>query len=183
MTYKFTPTFNAYANVGKGFETPTFAELAYRSGGATGLNFALRAANSLHREIGLKALIGDKGRLNVALFRIDVSDEIVVETNTGGRSTFKNAQGTRREGLELGYAQKLPFGFEAALSYTLMNARFTQPFTTVTGTPAVVVPVLAGSKLPGIAANLGLVRRAQAGQQSFWRTGMAASRQRLSHGG
>ena len=153
LTYKFTPTFNAYANVGKGFETPTFAELAYRSGGATGLNFALRAANSLHREIGLKALIGDKGRLNVALFRIDVSDEIVVETNAGGRSTFKNAQGTRREGLELGYAQKLPLGFEAALSYTLMNARFTQPFTTVTGTPAVVVPVLAGSKLPGIAGN------------------------------
>ena len=153
LTYKFTPTFNAYANVGKGFETPTFAELAYRSGGGTGLNFAMRPANSLHREIGVKALIGDKGRLNVALFRIDVSDEIVVESNAGGRSTFKNVQGTRREGLELGYAQRLPLGFEAALSYTLMNARFTQPFTTVTGTPAVVVPVPAGSKLPGIAGN------------------------------
>ena len=152
-TYKLTPILNLYANVGKGFETPTFAELAYRPAGGTGLNFALRPANSLHREIGLKTVIGDSGRLNVALFRIDVTDEIVVDTNSGGRSTFKNAPGTRREGLELGWAQKFSMGFEAALSYTLLNARFTQPFTTVTGTPAVVVPVFAGSKLPGIAGD------------------------------
>ena len=153
MIYKFTPTFNAYANIGKGFETPTFAELAYRPGGATGLNFTLRPANSLHKEIGVKALVGDNGRVNVSLFRIDVSDEIVVNSNAGGRSDFKNVQGTRREGLEFGYAHKLPRGFETALSYTLLNARFTQPFTTVTGTPSVAVPVLAGSKLPGIAGN------------------------------
>ncbi len=153
LTYKLTPTFNAYANVGKGFETPTFAELAYRSGGATGLNFALRPAHSLHREIGLKTLVGDQGRLNVALFRIDASDEIVVESNAGGRSTFKNVQGTRREGLELSYAQKLPRGFEAALSYTQMNARFMQSYTTVMGAPSVAVAVLAGNKLPGIAGN------------------------------
>ena len=153
VAYKISPTLNVYANVGKGFETPTFAELAYRPGGATGLNFGLRAANSLHREIGLKSLVGDHGRVNVSLFRIDVSDEIVVNSNAGGRSDFKNVQGTRREGLEFGCAQKFTHGFEAALAYTLLNARFMQPFTTVTGTPAVVVPVAAGSKLPGIAAN------------------------------
>jgi iron complex outermembrane receptor protein len=91
--------------------------------------------------------------VNVALFRIDVSDEIVVATNTGGRSTFKNAPGTLREGLELGWTQKFAHGFEAGLSYTHLNARFTQGFTTVTGTPAVAVTVLGGSKLPGIAAD------------------------------
>ncbi len=152
-TYKITPLLNIYANVGKGFETPTFAELAYRPGGATGLNFALAPANSLHKEIGLKTLLGDHGRLNVAIFRIDVTNEIVVNSNAGGRSDFKNAPGTRREGLELGWGQKFPMGFEAAISYTLLNARFTQPFTTVTGTPAVTVNVPAGSKLPGIAGS------------------------------
>ncbi len=95
-TYKITPTLNVYGNIGKGFETPTFAELAYRPGGGTGLNFALQPSNSLHREIGLKTLIGDNGRANVALFRVDVTNEIVVDTNVGGRSTFKNAPGTRR---------------------------------------------------------------------------------------
>ncbi len=152
-TYKITPTLNVYGNIGKGFETPTFAELAYRPGGGTGLNFALQPSNSLHREIGLKTLIGDNGRANVALFRVDVTNEIVVDTNVGGRSTFKNAPGTRREGLELGWGQKFVHGFEAALSYTLLNARFTQGFTTLTGTPSVAVPVRAGSKLPGIAGN------------------------------
>lgn len=147
-TYKITPLLNAYANVGKGFETPTFAELAYRPAGAgTGLNFVLKPSNSLHREIGLKALVGDNGRLNVALFRIDVTDEIVVNSNVGGRSDFKNASGTRREGLELGWAQKFSGGFESTLCYALLNARFTQPFT------AGALTVAAGSKLPGIAGN------------------------------
>jgi iron complex outermembrane receptor protein len=147
VTYKITPLVNVYANVGKGFETPTFAELAYRPGGATGLNFALAPANSLHKEIGLKTLLGDHGRLNVAIFRIDVTNEIVVNSNVGGRSDFKNAPGTRREGLELGWGHKFPLGFEAALSYTLLNARFTQSFTTAG------VNVAADSKLPGIARN------------------------------
>jgi iron complex outermembrane receptor protein len=146
-TYKITPILNAYANVGKGFETPTFAELAYRPSGGTGLNFALQPSDSLHREIGLKWLVGDQGRLNVALFRIDVKNEIVVNNNVGGRSDFKNASDTRREGLELGWAQKFSRGFEAALAYTLLNARFTQPFTAGTTT------VLAGSKLPGTPGN------------------------------
>jgi iron complex outermembrane receptor protein len=146
-TYKITPLLSAYANIGKGFETPTFAELAYRPGGGTGLNFALRPSNSLHREIGLKWLVSDHGRLNVALFRIDVKDEIVVNSNAGGRSDFKNAAGTRREGFELGWAQKFAGGFEAALAYSLLNARFAQSFV------AGATPVAAGSKLPGIAGN------------------------------
>lgn len=153
-TYHITPTFNVYGNIGRGFETPTFAELAYRPGGATGLNFALRPAKSLHREVGIKTLLGDNGRLNLALFRIDVEDEIVVNSNAGGRSDFKNVQGTLRKGLELGWQQKFPLGFEAVISYTRLDATFKQSFTTVTGTPAVPVTVRAGSKLPGIADNI-----------------------------
>ena len=152
--YKITPALNVYANVGRGFETPTFAELAYRPSGATGLNFGLRPANSLHREIGVKALLGDFGRVNAALFHINTTDEIVVNSNAGGRSDFKNAPGTRRSGLELGWVHKLPSGFEAALSYTALSARFTQPFTTVSGTPAVTVTVLPGARLPGVADNV-----------------------------
>jgi iron complex outermembrane receptor protein len=147
VTYKVTPALNAYANIGKGFETPTFAELAYRSGGVTGLNLALKPSDSLHREIGIKALLGAAGRLNAALFRIDTTDEIVVNTSSGGRTDFKNATRTRREGFELGWTARFAHGFEAALAYTLLDARFTEPFTS--GTPAVAVP--AGRKLPGVA--------------------------------
>lgn len=147
VTFKITPALSAYANVGKGFETPTFAELAYRPNNAPGLNFALKPSNSLHREIGLKALLGDRGKLNVSLFRIDVKDEIVVDTAAGGRTTFKNASGTKREGFELGWEHKLPLGFETALSYTWLDAQFKSRFTSGT-------TVNAGNKLPGVAPQL-----------------------------
>jgi iron complex outermembrane receptor protein len=150
IVFKFSPTVNLYGNLGKGFETPTFAELAYRPGGATGLNFALKPANSLHREIGIKSLLGAASRLNLALFRIDVTDEIVVDTNSGGRSTFKNASRTKREGLELAWDSRFAHGFEAALAYTLLDARFTQPFTSVISTPSIPVTVNAGSRIPGV---------------------------------
>jgi iron complex outermembrane receptor protein len=149
-TFRLSPGVSAYANLGRGFETPTFAEIAYRAGGATGLNFALQPARSLHREIGVKSRLGDSMRLNVALFRIDVMDEIVVNTNAGGRATFKNASKTRRDGLELAWEGSFRGGIEAALAYTWLDARFTQPFGTVIGTPSVAVTVNEGSRLPGV---------------------------------
>jgi iron complex outermembrane receptor protein len=58
VMFQASPTVHLYGNVGRGFETPTFAELAYRPGGATGLNFALTPSTSLHKEVGVKAKIG-----------------------------------------------------------------------------------------------------------------------------
>jgi len=149
-TWRFTPMLNAYANAGRGFETPTFAELAYRPGGATGLNFALRPSNSLHREIGIKALTGERGHVNLALFRVDTKDEIVVNSAAGGRTDFRNAADTRRKGLELAWQQQYARGFESAFAWTLLDAKFRQSFTS--GTPPVTVA--AGNRLPGVAPNL-----------------------------
>ncbi|HET9403190.1 MAG TPA: TonB-dependent receptor, partial [Burkholderiales bacterium] len=148
LAFRLTPATSLYGNAGKGFETPTFAELAYRPDGTSGLNFALRPARSLHREIGVKSRFGDSMRFTFALFRVDVTDEIVVDTNSGGRSTFKNASKTRRDGVELAWNGRLHHGFEAAIAYTYLDARFTQPFTTGTG-----VSVNAGSRLPGVPPN------------------------------
>ncbi len=144
ITHKLTPATNLYANIGKGFETPTFAELAYRPGGATGLNFALRPALSLHREVGLKTRLSQAMRLNIALFRIDVTNEIVVDSASGGRTIFKNASETRRDGLELAWEGRFAGGFDAGLAYTRLDARFEQPFTSGSS------QVSAGSRLPGV---------------------------------
>ena len=50
-----------YATAGRGFETPTLNELAYRPNGATGLNLALGAATSDSYEAGVKTR-SDLGR-------------------------------------------------------------------------------------------------------------------------
>ena len=124
MLFKAAPQMRFYASYGEGFETPTFAELAYRSGGATGLNFALQPAKSRHAEAGLKAVIGSNTRANAALFRINTRDEIVVNGSAGGRTDFRNASQTRREGIELTVESFLPKGFETNFAYTRLNARF-----------------------------------------------------------
>ncbi|MDB5902812.1 MAG: TonB-dependent receptor, partial [Betaproteobacteria bacterium] len=129
--------------------TPTFAELAYRPDGTAGLNFALRPSVSTHYETGVKVKVTETNRVTAAIYRIDVADEIVVATNSGGRTTFKNASHTRREGVELGWQAQLGQGFETAVAYTYLKARFTEPFTA--GAPAVTVQ--AGSRLPGVPAS------------------------------
>jgi len=141
-----TPAWRLYANAGEGFETPTFAELAYRPDGATGLNLALQPARSRHAEIGAKAGGGDAGRFTVALFRIDTRDEIVTDTSVDGRTTFRNASRTRRDGLEVAAEGHLGAGFEGSVAWTWLDARFTEGFAS--GTPPAVVA--AGSKLPGV---------------------------------
>ena len=148
-TFDVAPRLKIYANVGKGFETPTFAELAYRTDGTPGLNFALRPAVSTHYEAGVKVRLGETSRGTAAIYRIDVDDEIVVNSNSGGRTTFKNASQTRREGFELGYQARFARNFEAVLAYTYLKARFTDPFTA--GTPPTTVR--AGSRLPGVPSS------------------------------
>ena len=146
IVYKLAPTTSLYANAGRGFETPTFSELAYRPGGGTGLNFDLKAARSTHTEVGVKAVLGAAGHVNAAVFRVDTKDEIVVDTSSGGRTTYKNAGRTERRGVELGAGANLPLGFEAAIAYTYLDATVTEDYTS--GVPAVTVP--AGNVLPGV---------------------------------
>jgi len=146
VMFEASPTVHLYGNIGRGFETPTFAELAYRPGGATGLNFALTPSTSLHKEVGVKAKIGSAARVNLSLFHINTNDEIVVNSAVGGRTDYKNASQTRRRGAELSVEGYLGKGFEAYLAYTYLQAEFTQPFAS--GSPP--VSVSAGSKLPGV---------------------------------
>jgi len=145
VLFNLTPAVNVYANIGRGFETPTLIELAYSPGGG-GFNFALQPSTSLTKEIGVKAKIGNFARVNLALFRVNTENEIVVDTAIGGRTTYKNAPQTYRKGVELSSESYLGAGFEAYLAYTWLDAEFTQPFSS--GTPAVNVP--SGNRLPGV---------------------------------
>jgi iron complex outermembrane receptor protein len=141
-----TPDINAYASYGQGFETPTFAELAYRTAG-TGLNFALGPATSKATEIGVKAFVRPNHRINVAAFAIDTKDEIVTDTNVGGRTTFRNAGATRRRGVEAAWDANWAFGLTSRLAYTHLRATFDDAFRSGADT------VAAGARMPGVPAT------------------------------
>jgi iron complex outermembrane receptor protein len=141
-------TTSVYASVGRGFETPTFLELANRAG-ATGLNFGLEAGRSRHAELGVKT-VRSAWRGGAAVFDVDTSNEIVVEQNSQGRATFKNVGRTQRRGIELS-AETVGTGpFEARAAYTWLRAEYRDAFTTqiLTAGPQVAVPE--GSMIPGV---------------------------------
>ena len=73
ITWHASPVLNVYANAGRGFETPTFTELAYRNG-ASGLNTNLKAAKSRHAEIGAKWRPDDRQSVDVAVYDIRTQD-------------------------------------------------------------------------------------------------------------
>jgi iron complex outermembrane receptor protein len=146
LAWRARDDMNVYANLGRGFETPTFTELAYRSTG-TGLNTDLQASRSRHAEAGLKWKLGDDQRLDLAVFDIATSNEIVVDTNNGGRTTYKNAGRTTRRGVEASYAAALGDSLRTTLSFTQLKAVYADAF--VSGSGAGAVPVPAGNRLPG----------------------------------
>jgi iron complex outermembrane recepter protein len=145
LVYALAPDLNLYANIGKGFETPSFAELAYRNSGG-GLNFDLQPSTSIAKEVGVKAFLPGNQRLTFAVFDVETKNEIVIDTATGGRNTFKNAPQTKRQGAELSWSAKAGSALDLYSALTLVDARYESAFTS--GSPAVTIP--AGNYMPGV---------------------------------
>jgi iron complex outermembrane receptor protein len=139
LVFRLDPQTSLYANHGRGFETPTFVELAYRNVG-TGLNLDLVPSRSRHVEAGVKAVRPGLARINAAVFDIETRDEIVVDQSAGGRNTFRNAGRTERRGVELGVESLFAGRFEARAAYTWLDASFAADFGTS----------VAGNRLPGV---------------------------------
>src|SRR2546426_6043297 len=154
LVFRMNPRTSLYGNLGRGFETPTFVELANRGPGQSGLNFDLDASRSRHGEFGVKTLVSSWVRLNAALFKIVNENEIVVDQNMSGRASFKNVGHTDRNGFELGAETLLTGPFEARVAYTYLKATFRESFTTVLNTLNTPVNVPAGSALPGVPESL-----------------------------
>lgn len=146
-----SPELQGYVSIGRGIETPTLNEVAYRPGGQGGLNTALAASAHETLEVGLRGRHGHAG-WTLAVFETRTARELTVLSNTGGRATFQNAGRTRRSGLELSAdAQWGALSVSGAL--TLLNARYRDGFLACDSTPcaAPAAPVAPGARLPGVA--------------------------------
>jgi iron complex outermembrane receptor protein len=159
LIYAWSPQLHVHAALGRGFETPTFNELAYRPGGTAGLNFALKPSRSDNLELGIKGRSSAGSRLrsewSAALFQTSTRDEIVTQTNSGGRSTFQNAGATRRRGLELAWSAALAPAWQFQLSQSWLDARYRDPFATCSATPCTAPTqfIPAGNRIPGTAQS------------------------------
>lgn len=149
-TYHATDNLNVYANYGRGFETPTLAEVAYVDGvgttPSTAFNTNIKAAYSQHYEIGVKWLPSRTNRLDATIFQAETKDEIVVSNNASGRTSYKNAPGTLRTGLELSSYNLLTDYWRANVAVSWIDAMYTQGFANNTFSASSTN----GKKLPGI---------------------------------
>ena len=152
VTWHTTDTFNLYANYGKGFETPTLAEMAYNGAGIPSFNTSLNASTSQHYEVGTKWAPDARARVDFTVFQINTTDEITPASSSGGNTTFKNAPGTTRTGWELAGRSLLSPHWRATLSASAIDAQYSQAFSytaVINGTPT-TVNVTQGNKIPGI---------------------------------
>ena len=148
LSFQASDAINLYATAGRGFETPTFNELSYRSDQLPGLNFALQPSVSTSVEVGAKVKIGN-GQLTAALFQTRTEDEIVAADAIGGRTTYRNAGRTRRNGFELSWAGEVARNWHSQLAYTWLDAKYRDSFYDGEAIPANLIS--SGNRIPGIA--------------------------------
>lgn len=144
LAHTLTPDDTVYASVGRGFETPTFAELSYRSASAGGLNLNLRPSVSTQYELGYRQRLRSsvKGTWSAAVFHSSTDNELVSDkaSSGNGRTIYRNAGKTRRQGLELQADMHLTPKWQVQAAYTYLDATFRQ----ASGDAAM------GNQLPGL---------------------------------
>ena len=134
----FTPSraVNAYAGYNEGSRTPTSIELGCadpanpcKLPNAMAGDPPLRQVVTKTWEAGLRGVLAPSINWNAGVFRADNFDDILfVADNAAGFGYFKNFGKTRRQGIELGLSGKVG-QFDAAASYTLLDATFQRPET------------------------------------------------------
>ncbi|MDR5873424.1 TonB-dependent receptor [Halomonas gomseomensis] len=99
LSYRYRPQHQAYVNTGTAFETPTFSEFANPAGG--GFNASIEPQKAWNREVGARGYFAPLALdYDLTLFSVRVRDELV-PYDDGGRTFYRNAGDTDRDGIEL----------------------------------------------------------------------------------
>jgi iron complex outermembrane recepter protein len=133
LTFLVTPQNSVYFNYGEGFRVPTFNELFAL--GQFGSNPNLKPVHSKNYELGIKSGLGTWGEATVAIYRSDVTNEILNvcgDRFTCGSSTFasnQNIDRSRRQGVETTLKVRYSQYFDVTVNYTYTQASIESPLT------------------------------------------------------
>lgn len=148
VLYTLNPAARLFANFSTSFETPALSELSANPGGG-GFNENLLPQRAVNYELGLRGLARSRLRYQLALFFIDLQDELLPFELEAfpGRLFYRNAGQSRRLGLEASLDWQLRSGLTASLSYTFSDFTYSR-YSTPEGD-------FAGNRLPGIPRHFG----------------------------
>jgi iron complex outermembrane receptor protein len=136
-----------YGNLSTSFDPPATTELA-NPNGPTGFNPDIESQTATNYELGLKGLVSGRFRYDLALFHIDVRDEIVpFELEGSGQSFYRNAGRSTHEGLEGLLALEFLPGLVGSIAYTWSDFKYDE-FSEPGGAN------FDGNRIPGIPQHL-----------------------------
>jgi len=139
---------NFYATYSSAFETPTTTEFN-RPDGAGGFNDSLKPQIAENLEVGLRGQLNRYGRYEIAVFTIDVDDELIPfeVPSSPGRDYFENAGQSTRNGIEFSISAQPTERLSTTFSYTYSDFEFDR-FVDANGND------YAGNTIPGTAENV-----------------------------
>ena len=140
LNYRISNGISAFFSAAEGFESPTLAEIAYRSDGS-GVNLTLDASTNRQWESGIKwQQRSAAGSGSVSWFNVTTDNELLVDTAIGGRTSYRNAARTQRHGLEIQLRWRPNDYWQHQLSGHYVSATFS-------------TDDLNGNSLPGVAKH------------------------------
>ncbi|HZX16592.1 MAG TPA: TonB-dependent receptor [Pseudomonas sp.] len=163
LSYRFTLQQSVYARLASSFETPTISELGNPQGG--GFNSALQPAQAFSRELGIKGEWPSL-RYSLALYRIELEDELVAFSIQSGRNFYRNAGQSRRDGLELSLDWQFADAWRWSAAYAYNRYRF-EDYQTTAGD-------FSGKHIPGIPRQTLFSELAYENQGAYLRLGVTA---------
>ena len=133
LNYNLSPAASLYFVYAQGFRVPAFLELTCASPGSVcpGLQAGVASDPPIkpvtvdHYELGTRLALRPWLRLDLALFRTDVHDDIFSISPTGTTAVFfQNVGETRRQGAEVYARATLDRRWELSLGYTYTESTF-----------------------------------------------------------
>jgi iron complex outermembrane receptor protein len=127
VNYLIRPNWSAFASYRSSFETPTLNELSANPTNEAGFNEDLQPQEADNYELGLKYESSDGLSFDVTAFQIRTSNDLVPFELEAfpDRVFFRNAGETVRNGLEVSSTWVFQPQWQASLSYTLSDFRYT----------------------------------------------------------
>jgi len=124
-----------FLSTGKGYETPTLAEVSYITDSLNPnrilpqFNQSIVASSNRQWELGWRGRHSNTHRWELIGFHVRSSNEIVVDRSLAGQNSFRNAPGTERYGLEMSWSAQWSASWQSYLSLTRMKAHYQGDWT------------------------------------------------------
>lgn len=126
INFEVTDNLHLYGSYRTSFETPSLSELSANPSGAAGFDPDLQSQKADNYELGFKGLLGNDLDFDLTFFHINTTNDLVPFELEAfpGRTFFRNAGSTVRDGVELWLRYQLSRQFSLRGSYTYSDFKY-----------------------------------------------------------